>query len=201
LRSDTVSALALVCILCYFGFQLQQTKKSLESLMRIRQDARLKDNNHWIFAGASGIDLDGNIVTFKQPPGVQHTGFFLLHGTDLAYDLNFWETVQSLLPQNGSIRLIGTCDGQTCIEALHTKGQKTPFPIITAMEIAGSQALVSADKHGDFILKFDDKNPPETKPWRNSGIQPLFTDQNPPGVKPLGNSGIQPLQVAQELLK
>jgi hypothetical protein len=97
---------------------------------------------------------------------------FVLRGASIREDLDFWRTVEILLPRDAKIVLIGYCNGDDCVNAVKRDGRLPKFPIIAYGETAGSQALLNADTQGSFLFLEHDSYKLNPIRWRDQGQTP-----------------------------
>jgi hypothetical protein len=145
-------AIALVSILGYYGWTMLRVAKTIKQRSQIEM-ATAASNHKLVFLSEAGIDVSGKFVFPLPPPGAERTIIFLLRGTSIKADLDFWRSVQSLLPRRAGLRLVGYCDGDNCADFVRNNPEQADFPVIAYGEIAGSQALVNEDEQGYSILR------------------------------------------------
>jgi hypothetical protein len=164
-RADTVVGFALIGILGFGGCVL--AKKVTALSVKPKMAEAIEDTSQRLpFRSEAGIDLSGRTVFPLPPPGVRHTVVFMLRGASVQTDLAFWRKVESLLPKNAAIRLVGYCDGDVCVNAVRGEAVAPDFPVIAYGEITGSQALLNADAQGNSFLLSEEWFQPKRISWR-----------------------------------
>jgi hypothetical protein len=171
---ETAVGILLIIILSCYELQFSRSILLLKRQPQLEQAMRA--SNHRItFQSESGIDLRGNLIHPLPPTQADRSIIFLLRGTTLKADLDFWIRVKSLLPKESAVRLIGYCDGLICASTIRRSNQPPDFPIIEYGEIIGSQALINADGLGYSILRREQWLQPKLIKWRAPESTPQET--------------------------
>jgi hypothetical protein len=174
-KNESSIGIVLIIILGFYGWLLAKQTRALSEQTKTAQ--AIADANQTLgFLSESGIDVSGRLVSPFWPPGTKHTLVFMLRGTTVRADLDFWRNVATLLPKDAGIRLVGYCDGDDCANFVRSDARLPDFPVIAYGEILSSQALVNADAQGNGLLLLDQKKHPLSSKrvgWRAPGQTPF----------------------------
>lgn len=163
--------IALIAALGYFGWQLGRSVRTLRQQPR-RQQLIFNKSQQTVFTAEAGIDVWGTPVSPLPPPQAKRTIVFMVRGSSAEQDLSFWRSVESLLPKNDGIRLVGYCDGKACVNTVRREANPIDFPVIAYGELDGSQALLNEDARGHAVLRSEQWFIPKSIAWRSPARTP-----------------------------
>lgn len=175
-KIETLIGIVLIAVLGFYGVRLV---RSTLALSRLAPTARSSagTNRRLVFQSEAGIDVWGKPVYPLPAAQAKRTIIFLLRGASIAADLDFWRNVESLLPKNAGLHLVGYCDGNNCADAVRRDAKPPGFPVIAYGEVIGSQALVNVDANGNSILMSEQWLQSKRVKWREPTRTPLSVVQ------------------------
>ena len=166
---DLVLAVLTALGLTGVGFHLSRLRHSFQS----ESARRFSDASAPQYLQAeAGVDIYGNVITML-PATIEDRGLvFLIRGTSLKADLDFWRSAAKVAETSPTLRLVGYCDGQECAERLANDKQTLPFPVIASGELLGTQALFEADSDGKAVVHSERWFMPKSVEWRSKASTP-----------------------------
>lgn len=165
MRTPNFNIVFSVGISAILGFYAWQMINNYRSLYQHSHSIRGKE--FLTFQVESGIDVNGHPVYALPPSKAQRTIVFLIRGTNVDADLNFWRQVQALRPNQSSLRLVGYCDGEVCAKAVSHASRPSDFPVIAYGELISTEAVVDQDLDGKAVLRDEGWLQPKQIEWRH----------------------------------
>lgn len=177
-RVEVLLGIVLVCVLGIYGDLLSRQMSRIQALhqaQRVAVASIALENESLAFAPESGFDVSGKQIAPVLPQWSKETMVFMLRAASLGADLNYWQTVERLIPKRVPplVSLVGYCDGQKCIDLVRRDLKPPDFPVIAYGEATSSQALFNADAAGDFFLFFEQSHQVKRLQWRAANETPL----------------------------
>jgi hypothetical protein len=174
MKLEVLVEAALLIALSVYGVRLGREARTMNShadeLNRIAIT-----NGNIVIRSVSGIDASGEMVNKVIPPGTKRLVVFRLRQRTLEQDLHFWSSAASLLSKESGVRLVAFCDTSACAQAVRQFYQSLSFPVIAYGEANASQAVLSADEHGNLILLNGALQTVGMVRWRGEDVTPADT--------------------------
>lgn len=104
------------------------------------------------FAAAAGIDIDGHRVFDPVTAETKRVVALTLRNDTLWQDIEQWNAVEALIPQQEGLRIVAYCDGPECRAAVRQARKKPTFSVIAYGETMSSQAVSNADVAGQCLV-------------------------------------------------